>query len=114
MSRTRPAFVVALALLSVAPALRGQQPLPLPPAPASVTLSPEEMDVFLRTAKITKKAIRPIHKALASRAACPPTQERVLSANKMPPPLFSGSLKVKATNRMPPQMPQPTAAPIRM
>jgi hypothetical protein len=56
MSRTRPAFVVALALLSVAPALRGQQPLPLPPAPASVTLSPEEMDVFLRTAKITKKA----------------------------------------------------------
>jgi len=56
MSRTRPAFVVALALLSVAPALRGQQPLPLPPAPAPVTLSPEEMDVFLRTAKITKKA----------------------------------------------------------
>ena len=54
MSRTRPAFVVALVLLGVAPALQGQQPLP--PAPAPVTLSPEEMDVFLRTAKITKKA----------------------------------------------------------
>ena len=54
MSRIRPAFVVALVLLSVAPALRGQQPLPPPPGP--VTLSPEEMDVFLRTAKITKKA----------------------------------------------------------
>ena len=54
MSRIRPAFVVALLLLAVAPALQGQQPLP--PLPPPVTLSPEEMDVFLRTAKITKKA----------------------------------------------------------
>ena len=54
MSRIRPAFVVALLLLAVAPALRGQQPLP--PLPRPVTLSPEEMEVFLRTAKITKKA----------------------------------------------------------
>jgi hypothetical protein len=55
MRRIRPAFVVALVLLSLSPALQGRQQAPLPPQTAP-TLSVEEMDVFLRTARITKKA----------------------------------------------------------
>ena len=51
MHRTRRAFAVALVLLCIAPALQAQQP-----SVAPVTLSPEEMDVFLRTAAIKKKA----------------------------------------------------------
>jgi len=53
MNRSRRALVVALVLLGAAPALRGWQEQ-APPAP--VTLSPAEMDRFLRTAKITKKS----------------------------------------------------------
>ena len=54
MSRTHRAFVITLVLLGLAPALQGRQQ-PLPPLPPPITLSPEEMEVFLRTAKITKK-----------------------------------------------------------
>jgi len=52
MTRTRRMLVVALVLLAATPALQGRQQ---PPA-ADVTLSPEQMAVFLRTARITKKA----------------------------------------------------------
>jgi len=51
MNRSRRALVVALVLLGAAPALKGWQEQAPPPA---VTLSPEEMDTFLRTARITK------------------------------------------------------------
>jgi len=51
MHQFRRTLVVALVLLGAAPVLQGQQP-----APTAVTLSPKEMDVFLRTAKIQKKA----------------------------------------------------------
>ncbi len=56
MSRTCRVLVTAVVFaggfVGVGPALQGrQQPLPA----ASVVLSPEEMDVFLRTASITKK-----------------------------------------------------------
>ena len=51
MHRTRRAFAVALVLLCIAPVLQAQQP-----SVAPVTLSPEEMDVFLRTAAIKRKA----------------------------------------------------------
>jgi len=51
MDQFRRTVIVALVLLGAAPVLQGQQP-----PPAVVTLSPKEMDVFLRTAKILKKA----------------------------------------------------------
>ena len=55
MTWNRRSLVVALGMLIAAPALHGWQAAPAPVA-APIALSPEEMDVFLRTAKITKKA----------------------------------------------------------
>jgi hypothetical protein len=52
MDRFRRTLLVALVLVGTASVLQGQQPAPA----TTVTLSPKEMDVFLRTAKIKKKA----------------------------------------------------------
>ena len=52
MTRPRRAFAVALLFLCLTPSVQGRQQ---PPA-AAATLSPEEMETFLRSASIKKKA----------------------------------------------------------
>ena len=52
MNRSRHVLVVALVLLGTVPPLQGWQ---APPPAAPVSLSLEEMDAFLRTAKVIKK-----------------------------------------------------------